>query len=111
VIAFLGFTLPSVFVLVIFALLYQNFSLGDAGFIHSLKVVAAAVVLHALIGLGQKLTPDKRRLAIALVSAMIMLLYPSAWMQILHILAAGVLGFKLFQYKDASKIESFHVQI
>src|SRR5699024_3602860 len=57
VIAFLGFTLPSVFVLVIFALLYQNFSLGDAGFIHSLKVVAAAVVLHALIGLGKKLTP------------------------------------------------------
>lgn len=111
VIAFLGFTLPSVFVLVIFALLYQNFSLGDAGFIHSLKVVAAAVVLHALIGLGKKLTPDKSRLAIALVSAMIMLLYPSAWMQILIILAAGFLGLKLFQNKAASKIESFHVKI
>src|SRR5699024_3028676 len=88
-IPFSGSPLPSVFVLVIFALLYQNFSLGDAGFIHSLKVVAAAVVLHALIGLGKKLTPDKSRLAIALVSAMIMLLYPSAWMQILIILAAG----------------------
>src|SRR5699024_10701670 len=111
VIAFLGFTLPSVFVLVIFALLYQNFSLGDAGFIHSLKVVAAAVVLHALIGLGKKLTPDKSRLAIALVSAMIMLLYPSAWMQILIILAAGFLGLKLFQNKAASMIESFHVKI
>src|SRR5699024_6007537 len=74
VLAFLGFTLPSVFVLVIFALLYQNFSLGDAGFIHSLTVVAAAVVLHALIGLGQKLTPDKSRLGIALVSAMIRVL-------------------------------------
>src|SRR5699024_814665 len=95
--AFLVFTLSSVFVLVICALLYQNFSLFDAGFIHSLKVVAAAVILHALIGLGKKLTPDKSRLAIALVSAMIMLLYPSAWMQILIILAAGFLGLKLFQ--------------
>src|SRR5699024_4052162 len=111
VIAFLGFTLPSVFVLVIFALLYQNFLLGVAVFIHSLKVVAAAVVLHALIGLGKKLTPDKSRLAIALVSAMIMLLYPSAWMQILIILAAGFLGLKLFQNKAASKIESFPAKI
>src|SRR5699024_1248807 len=110
-IAFLGFTLPSVFVLVFFALLNQNFSLGYACFIHSLRVVAAAVVLHALIGLGKKLTTDKNRLTIALVSAMIMLLYPSAWMQILIILAAGFLGLKLFQNKAASKIESFHVKI
>src|SRR5699024_7600126 len=111
VIAFLGFTLPSVFVLVIFALLYQNFSLGYAGFIHSLKVVAAAVVLYSLIGLGKKLTPDNSSIPIALVSAMIMLLYPSGWMQILIILAAGFLGLKLFQNKAASKIESFHVKI
>src|SRR5699024_11654902 len=61
--------------------------------------------------LDKKLTPHKSRLAIALVSAMIMLLYPSAWMQILIILAAGFLGLKLFQNKAASKIESFHVKI
>src|SRR5699024_2085406 len=36
---------------------------------------------------------------------------PSAWMQILIILAAGLLGLKLFQDKAASKIESFHVKI
>jgi chromate transporter len=111
VISFLGFTLPSVIVLVIFALLYQTFTLGDAGFIHSLKVVAAAVVLHALIGLGKKLTPDKSRLAIALGAALIMLLYPSAWIQILIIVAAGLLGLKLFKDKAQSKIEPFHVSI
>jgi chromate transporter len=111
VISFLGFTLPSVIVLVIFALLYQTFTLGNAGFIHSLKVVAAAVVLHALIGLGKKLTPDKSRLAIALGAALIMLLYPSAWVQILIIVAAGLLGLKLFKDKAQSKIEPFHVSI
>jgi chromate transporter len=111
VISFLGFTLPSVIVLVIFALLYQTFTLGDAGFIHSLKVVAAAVVLHALIGLGKKLTPDRSRLAIALAAALIMLLYPSAWIQILIIVAAGLLGLKLFKDKAQSKIEPFHVSI
>jgi chromate transporter len=111
IISFLGFTLPSVIVLVIFALLYQTFTLGDAGFIHSLKVVAAAVVLHALIGLGKKLTPDKSRIAIALGAAVIMLVAPSAWIQILIIVAAGLLGWKLFKDKAESKIEPFHVSI
>jgi chromate transporter len=111
IVSFLGFTLPSVIVLVLFAMLYQSFSLGDAGFIHSLKVVAAAVVLHALIGLGKKLTPDRGRLAIALVAALIMLLYPSAWVQILIIIAAGLLGLKLFKNKAQSKIEPFSVSI
>lgn len=50
-------------------------------------------------------------MAIALVGAMIMLLYPSAWIQILIILAAGLLGLKLFQDKAESKIEPFHVNI
>ena len=109
--SFIGFTLPSVIVLVVFALLYQNFSLADAGFIHSLKVVAAAVVLHALIGLGQKLTPDKSRKAIAVVAALVMLLYPSAWIQIVIILAAGLLGLSWFKDKAESNIEPFAVSI
>ena len=37
IISFLGFTLPSIIVLVIFALLYQSFSLEGALFIQSLK--------------------------------------------------------------------------
>src|SRR5699024_3678900 len=68
-VSWIGFTLPSIIVLVVFAMLYQTFSLEGAGFIHSLKVVAAAVVLHALIGLGRKLTPDKTRRGRALVAA------------------------------------------
>ncbi|MBM7553510.1 chromate efflux transporter [Thalassobacillus pellis] len=110
-ISWLGFTLPSVLVLVIFALLYQTFTLGDAGFIHSLKVVAAAVVLHALIGLGKKLTPDKMRLAIAIVAATIMLLYPSAWMQIIIILAAGLFGLKAFRSKATPNVQPLDVSI
>ncbi|WP_029266467.1 chromate efflux transporter [Virgibacillus alimentarius] len=106
-----GFTVPSIIVLILFAVMYQTFALEDAIFIHSLKIVAAAVVLHALIGLGKKLTPDKSRLAIAIVAAAIMLLYPSAWMQILIILGAGLLGLKLFKDKAESKVQPFSITI
>ncbi|GEN55006.1 chromate efflux transporter [Halobacillus faecis] len=108
-ISWIGFTVPSIIVLVLFALLYQSFDLADANFIHSLKVIAAAVVLHALIGLGKKLTPDRPRIAIALVSALILLLYPSAWMQLLIILAAGLFGWKMFSSMVESKIQPFPV--
>ncbi|MBP1949373.1 chromate efflux transporter [Virgibacillus litoralis] len=110
-VSWFGFTVPSIIVLIVFAMMYQTFSLEDAGFIHSLKIVAAAVVLHALIGLGKKLTPDKPRLAIAIVAAAIMLLYPSAWMQILIILGAGLLGLKLFKDKAESKVQPFSINI
>src|SRR5699024_11928057 len=66
---------------------------------------------HALIGLGKKLTPDKTRLAIVVVTASIMLIYPSAWMQILIILCAGMLGIKLFKHKAESNVKPFSVNI
>ncbi|WLR51887.1 chromate efflux transporter [Bacillus tianshenii] len=110
-ISWIGFTVPSIIVLILFALAYQTFTLEDANFIHSLKVVAAAVVLHALLGMGAKLTPDKTRLAIAGAAATIMLLYPSAWMQIAIIVGAGLLGMKLFRDKADSKVKPFSVNI
>ncbi|SFE01992.1 chromate transporter [Lentibacillus persicus] len=110
-ISWFGFTVPSVIVLVVFAMMYQTFALADAEFIHSLKIVAAAVVLHALIGLGKKLTPDKSRLAIAVTAAIVMLLYPTAWMQILIIAAAGLLGFVFFKDKAESNVQPFSINI
>lgn len=109
--SFIGFTLPSVIILIIFALAYEQFDLQGAGFIHSLKVVAVAVVLHALIGLAKKLTPDKSRAAIAIFAAVIMVLFPSAWLQIVVIVIAGLLGFLLFQKKASSRLEPFPVNI
>ncbi|WP_347551860.1 chromate efflux transporter [Pseudalkalibacillus hwajinpoensis] len=106
-----GFTMPSIIILVVFAMLYQTFSLGEDTFIHSLKIVAAAVVLHAIIGLGKKLTPDKTRLSIALIAALIMLLYPSAWMQLVIIAGAGILGLRLFTNMTETTIKPFSVSI
>ncbi|MGY4690822.1 chromate efflux transporter [Salibacterium sp. K-3] len=107
VVSWFGFTLPSVIVLIVFALLYQTFSLEDAVFIQSLKVVAAAVVLHALLGMGAKLAPDSARQAMALFAAVVMLLFPSAWLQLLVIAAAGAAGWTLFKDKAESNLETF----
>lgn len=107
ILSFLGFTLPSVLVLIIFALLYQSLDLEGAVFINSLKVVAVAVVLHALLGMGKNLAPDIPRMLMAIAAAGLMLIYPNAWIQILTILLGGLLGYFLFKNKAENKITDF----
>ncbi|MDM5157281.1 chromate transporter [Bacillus sp. DX1.1] len=97
IVAWIGFTLPSVLVLVFFALLLQSFSVTEAGFIHGLKLVAVAIVAHALWGMAQKLTPDRNRATIAIITAAIALLWPSAWTQVVLILLAGGIGWLLYR--------------
>ncbi|WP_096272833.1 chromate transporter [Paucisalibacillus globulus] len=111
VVSWLGFTMPSVLVLILFALAFQSFSLGDATWITSLKIVAVAVVLHAVLGMGKKLTPDKPRIAIAVIAMLILLLFPSAIVQISVIIGAAILGYFMFSKDAESKVKTFSVSI
>ncbi|MEC0268996.1 chromate transporter [Paenibacillus anseongense] len=96
--AWLGFTLPSVIALVLFALLLQGFDIGSAGWIHGLKVVAVAIVVQAVLGMGQKLAPDRNRATIAVLVAAVTLLWQTAISQVLLIGIAGIAG--MFLYKN-----------
>src|SRR5690606_21791492 len=56
IVSFIGFTLPSVIALILFALLLQGLDISTTGWIHGLKLVAVAVVAHAILGMAHKLT-------------------------------------------------------
>ncbi|OMP68371.1 chromate efflux transporter [Domibacillus epiphyticus] len=107
VLAFIGFTMPSVLALILFALLLQGFDIGDAGWIHGLKIVAVAVVAHAILGMAQKLTPDLKRKAIALAALTITLLWQTAFTQVGVILLSGFIGFLLYKEYAQDKSEPF----
>ena len=98
--SFIGFTLPSVIALILFALLLTGSDIGNAGWIHGLKIVAVAVVAHAIIGMAKNLTPDLKRKAIALFALMGTLLWQSAFTQVGVILIAAFFGFLLFKQHD-----------
>ncbi|WP_210365353.1 chromate efflux transporter [Bacillus sp. REN3] len=99
--AFLGFTLPSVAALIAFALILQGFDVGDAGWIHGLKIVAVAVVAHAILGMAQKLAPDLPRKTIALLALAGTLLWQTAFTQIGVIIASAIIGYFLFKHHAA----------
>ncbi|NMH73272.1 chromate transporter [Bacillus sp. RO2] len=97
IVSFLGFTLPSVLALIIFAIILQGFDVGNAGWIHGLKIVAVAVVAHAILGMANNLTPDLKRKAIALFALVVTLLWQTAFSQVGVIIIAAIIGFILFK--------------
>lgn len=103
ILAFLGFTLPSVIVLILFALILQGLNINDTGWIHGLKIVAVAVVAHAVLGMAQKLTPDIQRKAIALFALVGTLIWQTAYTQVGIILLAGVVGLLIYKKHEEDK--------
>lgn len=97
VLAWLGFTLPSALALVTFA--YGVSTIGGdagAGWLHGLKVVAVAVVALAVWGMARMLCPDRERATFAILTAIAASIWPTAAGQIIPIVAAGLLGWRLF---------------
>ena len=109
--AWIGFTIPSVLALVCFAFLLQTFDVSQAGWIHGLKLVAVAIVAQAVLGMGQKLTPDRNRVTIAIIAATITLMWQTALSQIIIILFAGVIGLFLYKRDKLSDLPEIHVPI
>lgn len=110
-IAWLGFTLPSVIALVLFALLLKGFDIGSAGWIHGLKIVAVAIVVQAILGMGQKLAPDRNRATMAVVVAAVTILWQTAISQVLLIVIAGVVGMLLYKNTTIPNKTDLHVPI
>jgi chromate transporter len=94
VMSWLGFTLPSAVVLLVFAYGVAAINVADAGWLHGLKLVAVPIVAQAVWGMACSLTPDKQRITIAIVAAIAALTFATAWSQVAIIAAAAVIGWR-----------------
>lgn len=111
--AWLGFTLPSAILLVLFAVASQVVSdtqIGQ-GALHGLKLVAVAIVAQAVWGMARTLCPDRTRASIAAVAAVLVLLAPTAIGQVSAILLGGIVGLRLCREAAASVPEALHFAV
>lgn len=100
--AWLGFTLPSALVLILFALGVASFdAVAQSGAVQGLKVVAVAVVAQAVWGMARTLCPDRLRISLAIGACLVMLAVPAivpaaqlapAVAQVVVIVAGALLG-------------------
>lgn len=90
--AWAGFTLPSAVLMTAFALGVRFMSgLWAQAVIHGLKLVAVVVVAQAVWGMARTLTPDLRRIAIAVIAGLLLSFVTDAVAQ-LGALAFGALA-------------------
>jgi chromate transporter len=91
--AWLGFTLPSAALMVAFALGAGALrgAIGT-GVLHGLMLVAVAIVAQAVWSMARTLCPDRTRAAIATLTAVLLLLWPSSAAQIGALVAGGLVG-------------------
>jgi chromate transporter len=91
--AWTGFTLPSAILLILFA--YGADALQSpigTGLLHGLKLVAVAIVAQAVWGMARTLAPDRERVSIAAIAALIILFSTASVAQIGAIALGGVAG-------------------
>lgn len=115
--AWLGFTLPSVLLLIAFAVATP--ALGGpvgGGLIHGLKLVAVAVVAQAVWDMARRLCPDHRRAGIALAVIGLLGVMTSVYAQLVAIALGAGLGLMLCRNPEqlggadtAAHSQAFHV--
>jgi len=91
--AWAGFTLPSAAAMAAFA--YGAGALHGAagdGLLHGLKLTAVAIVAQAVLGMAQRLCPDRERATIAVLALIVSAFARAAWTQIAVILLGAIAG-------------------
>jgi chromate transporter len=97
ILAWIGFTLPSAAAMVAFAYGVNEIgNVAESAWLHGLKLAAVAIVAFAVWGMARSLAPDRERATIALAAAVLALSFQTAFAQVLIILLAGVIGWRLF---------------
>lgn len=104
IVSWIGFTLPSAVLLVLFGLLTASVDLSTAGWVHGLKLAAVAVVAQAVWGMSRSLTPDWPRRALAIAAAVIALAWATPLAQLGIIAGGAVAGWLLLRDPPATVV-------
>jgi len=108
--AFIGFTAPSAILMTGFALALGRLGdVGQAPWVHGLKLAAVAVVAQAVWAMARSLTPDLPRAAFAVMAGAAVLLLPYAGTQLTIIALAALAGAVLLKPAAAGPPLALHV--
>lgn len=111
IVAWLGFTLPSFIIMVLFALFLNRVNVNNSAWMHGLKIVAVAIVAQAVLTMGQKLASDRIRASIAVAAMSIALLWQIAFSQVSIIIAACFAGLILFRKNGVPQFKKIELAV
>ncbi|MHC6528225.1 chromate efflux transporter [Vibrio proteolyticus] len=106
--AFIGFTLPSVLLMLLLATLSSQFT--DSSLfhhaVHGLKLLAVVVVADATLGMYRNFCQNRLTVTLCLFTAITLLLVPGLWAQITVLVGSAVIGVRyLAQRPDSTEFQ------
>ncbi|CAM3639130.1 chromate efflux transporter [Vibrio aquimaris] len=109
ILAFIGFTLPSVLIMLCLALLSHKFNQSPLfeGVVHGLKLLAVVVVADATWGMYKSFCKQKLTSGLCLLTAAALLLIPSISTQIILLLFAALIGCKYLASNQSNTHQRF----
>ena len=102
ILAWVGFTMPSVIILMLFGytiLIYD--SSIPSGVLQSLKAIVVIIVFQAILGMSKSLLKDKVGYIIAFLTALFLIIFPSSFNQLMCLIMSGLLG--MFAYREQKR--------
>ena len=109
--AWLGFTLPSAIILMIFGYAIFNFENSISyGLLQGLKAIVVVIVLQAILGMRKNLLKDSFDYMIVFITTLILIIFPSSLNQFLCLLLSGFLGLIIYKNDKKSEIKN-NIQI
>ncbi|WP_299688239.1 chromate efflux transporter [uncultured Vibrio sp.] len=100
--AFVGFTSPSVILMLILALVSNQLLEAPLfnSIVHGLKLLAVVVVADATFGMYKNFCQSKIATALCVITAIVLLLIPGIWPQVLVLLFAAIVGSKFLTSQE-----------
>ena len=109
--AWLGFTLPSAIILMIFGYAIFNFENSISyGLLQGLKAIVVVIVLQAILGMRKNLLKDSFDYMIVFLTTLILIIFPSSLNQFLCLLLSGFFGLIIYKKDKQSEIKN-NIQI
>ena len=109
--AWLGFTLPSAIILMIFGYAIFNFENSISyGLLQGLKAIVVVIVLQAILGMRKNLLKDSFDYMIVFITTLILIIFPSSLNQFVCLLLSGFFGLIIYKKDKQSEIKN-NIQI
>ena len=103
--AWLGFTLPSALAMAALGIYVKSATIPP-GTLAGLKILAVAVVAHAVLGMAKSLCAEAKTATLAGLALAAMLIFPAAWVQLAAIAGTAALGALILRPNTKDKADS-----
>ena len=104
ILAWVGFTMPSVIILMLFGYAILNYDSSiPQGVLKGLKAIVVVIVFQAILGMSKNLLKDNMGYIITFFTALFLIIFPSSLNQLICLIISGLIG--VFVYREQKRKE------